>query len=248
MFYFQSLLEALAPCPNHPADLMGKAARITPPPNDSFSLAEILDDPALLGRFIDRFDLEQNAPRRSVAVSLVFKRLALATLGFTLTHALYGQPVPRDKHKIYLTLDGEITLHWQPEDAQPLDRGEIVIASEQLAWALVAHFNDHHDLGISDAWGSAGLAIASPWMKLREWRAPAEVLLLSYNRFIQQLRPELQAAMLALPLNKNGREYVHFRRRKSCCHKYELPQGEKCATCSQTPMEIQIRQFLQQME
>lgn len=219
------------------AALFAAPKTIAAPPPEAVPLADALADVSTLARLIDQYDAQQSAPTPAVSASLFYKVKVRAVLGPWLAHALLGQPVPADAAHLYVHEADFGGLYWHGADAAPLSEAAAADALNRLA----AQFVDAYSTaGVSktDAWGSAGLAFADPWMEAKKHGAPPDALLASFEAFKLRLCPDLQASMLAVPAAVAGG--VHFRRRKSCCHKYQLPNKSNCTTCSRVPLEAQL--------
>lgn len=246
MTEFSTIIRPLLSGEDAPVALLGDKGIVRAPEADSILLSEFLEDDSRIQRLIDQYDAKIMAPQLSVAANLWFKAFVRSVIAPWLSHALLDNPVPRSPNQLWLDGNTFHGLYWHAQDASHLTHDEIIHTLNELTTALTAPFIPL--IGQFDAWGSAGLGVADPWMsaaKKGKNQLDTDALLMNFAHFQRQLRLELQSAMQAIPIEKANTTIIHFCRRKSCCHKYELPHKSNCATCSKIPLDTQIQAILQ---
>lgn len=243
MNHFSNLLLPLLGQENPAVSLMGEEAVVNVPSADTVPLRDWLGDTTPLMRMVETYDIKMQAPSMLVATILWSKMTVRAVLGKWLAHALLGNAVPISSDNIEVRGTDGGGLYWSSDNTRILHETEIAEACITLAQQYATTFVQL-GVGKTDAWGNIGLAIADPWMSASKKNVSTEALIMSYENFLRLLNSELQASIIALPINDNGKTIVHFRRRKSCCHKYELTDKNNCTTCSKVPVETQIQQVL----
>lgn len=215
-------------------------------PSGLISVAELLDSPMLIERAIEALDMAQNFADETLAKAQFYKGFVKQIIAPYLCHAVYDAPVPTRLEALYLALDNDAIcgVYWQATDAKALDEATLQEKINHFASAIVEVFADDIDYGKTDAWGSMGLAVANPWMSLAGTSLSSSAIISSYERFMLGLVPDLQSAMQALPVQDATHDLVLFRRRKSCCLKYQIPGKTNCKTCSKIAAATQIQQLL----
>ena len=219
--------------------LMGDAAVVSLPQSGSRSLVEIMADKDLYARKMAALAAKLSVDKPLVAALLWQKQFVRGFLGQWLANALFGNAVAPNSRDLYLDGENLKGLQWQ--------RGEVLTAAEtadvlaELAREIAESFSAF-GVHTTDSWGNIALAVADPWMKARQYVSDVEGLMMSHARFVRHLPMPLQTAMLLLPYERaDGVSAVHFRRRRSCCLKYEVPNKSYCSTCSKVPLKVQLR-------
>lgn len=237
---FCALLQpVLQPCTAE--SLMGKDAAVGAPQPGSRALAEVLRDEALCAAGIAALAERLQPSSQQAAVLLWQKQFVRGFLGQWLANALLGQVVAVDLAAFYV--DGIRLKGLQWAQGQRLDEAQTAAALAQFAGAIAALFI-RQGAHANDAWGNIALAVADPWMKARVVVADNQALAQSHADFLRLLPPPLQSAMLVLPYERpDGSSALHFRRRRSCCRKYEVPGKSHCSTCSKVALTEQLRRL-----
>lgn len=224
--------------------LLGEKANVQTPVDSCISLAQLLEDEAMISRIIDQYDAEILAPTFTVAANLWFKPFIRSIIAPWLTQALFGYPVPTNIEHLWVNQPHYRGLYWYPQHTSLLKEKDIPTVISTLCATLTAPFVSL--IGRFDTWGSTALGVADPWMSAaKKTPIATEALLMNFAYFQQQLCIELQTAIQAISIDKQDKKIIHFRRRSSCCHKYELPKKRNCATCSKVPLDRQIDDVLQ---
>lgn len=219
------------------AALMGEDAVVIEPQEGSRALAEVLADKGLFEEKIRALE-DKFAVERRVALLLWQKQFVRGFLGQWLANALLGEAVPLNLADFYV--DGAKLKGVQMQQGAVLDVEQTAAVLSEFAERLQETFVAY-GVHTTDSWGNLGLAVAEPWMKARKWAVDAVALAQSHADFVRYLPQALQSAMLLLPYEQEGRQALHIRRRRSCCHKYEVPNKDYCSTCSKVPLEEQLQ-------
>lgn len=218
--------------------LMGKEALIGLPRAESRGLADILYDEAFCRQQIRMMSQKFSLTDHNVASLLWQKQFVRGFLGQWLAQALFGESVATKLEDFYVDAVHLKGLQWLKSEI--LGEYQVAMVLTEFAQEIVSAFSVygiHH----TDSWGNIALAVADPWMKARQWVSDIESLANSHAMFVRYLPVPLQSAMLLLPYTQsNGEMALHFRRRRSCCHKYEVPNKAHCSTCSKVPLEKQL--------
>ncbi|WP_029653169.1 (2Fe-2S)-binding protein [Marinobacter daepoensis] len=201
-----------------------------------FSLAQLLDDPALLEQQVrDECPAAGHPRMHKACVSVLHKNLSLQIIGPMVIRLFRdGVGTALDPHQVFLCKDdptpaGTPRWHHLTEHDVPLGPDDFAqaLAEQMRSWYPVFR----QDVGVSPGayWSSVGLALGAPYSLV--WNQVDPDLLCQQasrwlsgfdcdaNRYIDWIPAEFSQQRCAIP------------QRRGCCLKHRLPEGGYCGTC-----------------